>query len=185
MENRINISDETVSLNDFEAELFSCFPEEMHPTVKKHLPEFREDLVSKRLDIGSVIDSICAIAISELEYSKEDFKTVQKLNAIQKFVLDGGLSFMFYEREIMMELELGIHGLLASFVRYQEISDPEKAIVAFLVWKNAVTDIELSNHYELDTKWMYEPGFRKSMYIEDFKSRQTDFSRIFQDDFTH
>lgn len=54
---------------------------------------------------------------------------------------------MFYEREIMMELELGIHGLLASFVRYQEISDPEKAIVAFLVWKNAVTDIELSNHY--------------------------------------
>lgn len=180
MENKIKISDETKPYYHYETELFRYFPEGMHPTVEKHLPEFREDLINKSKDIGTVIDAICTIAISELEYRMEDFKTVQKLNALERFVFDGGLSFMFCEREIMMELERGIHGQLANFVSSQEISDPEKAIVAFLAWKNAVIDIELSNCYDLDTKWMYEPAFRNSMYIEDFKLRHTDFSRIFK-----
>ena len=82
MENKIKISDETVFDKHFESDLFTYFPERVHSTVKKLIPEFRDGLVDKTVDIASFIDAVYERTVYELEYDIEFLKTAQKFAAV-------------------------------------------------------------------------------------------------------
>ena len=69
--------------------------------------------------------------------------------------------------------------MLARFLRFQNITDPEKAIVAFVVWKNTITEMELSRRYDLDTKWMQDPELDYFMCASESSLRAIDFSQVF------
>ena len=182
MENKIKISDETVFDQHFESDLFTYFPDKVHPTVKKLIPEFRDGLVDKTVDMGSFIDAVYERTVDELEYDIEFLKTAQKFAAVEGFVNKGGIDHTMYEHEIKAEIDRGSGGLLARFLRFQNITDPEKAIVAFLVWKNTITEIQLSRRYELDTKWMHDPELDYFMCASESSLRAIDFSQVFSED---
>jgi hypothetical protein len=179
MENKIKISDETVFDKHFESDLFTYFPERLHPTVKKLIPEFWDALVDKSVDIGSFIDAVYEYLVHELEYDIESFKTAQKFAAVEAFVNKGGIDRTMYENEIKAEINRGARGLLARFLGFHDIKDPEKAIVAFVVWKNTLTGMELSRRYDLDTKCLHDPEIDYAICTSGSSMRAIDFSQVF------
>ena len=179
MENKIKISDETVFDQHFESDLFTYFPEKAHPTVKELIPDYWDGLVNKKVDIGSFIDAVYEHTIYELEDDIEFLKTAQKFAAVEGFVNKGGIDHTMYEHEIKAEIDRGAGGLLARFLRFQNITDPEKAIVAFVVWKNKITELQLSRRYELYTKWMDDPELDYFTCASEASLRAIDFSQVF------
>ena len=135
---------------EFEADIYTRFPEYMHDYVELALFYHGAELQSAEITLREFAQEVSRFAVMEKEAAAKALQGEIMFEGVRQLVLEGKINDTQIVEELTEELRQGTGSLLARFISLQPVISPLDAVISFLAWKRARALVDLENLFDVN-----------------------------------